>query len=171
MVDEWDLWYCYLTDSHRINIRSSCLHQWRSPGPKVGSLKDYLYICPPNIYLFSYEFSHIEFHWATTTTGLGSEHSIDGTKAAMEMHVVHHKTHRTVAQETAAVVIPGGIGYSAAVLAATATPVDPAHIAVIAYQIDVSFFISPFTQYGMQIDMPLFRLEPKTLSCWHSQMN
>ena len=64
----------------------------------------------------------------------------------MEMHVVHHKTHRTVAQETAAMALAGGIGYSAAVLAATATPVDPAGIAVIAYQIDVSFIISTFIQ-------------------------
>ena len=89
----------------------------------------------------------------------------------MEMHLVHYKTERTLVQETAAVATANGIGYSAAVTGAVATPVDPAGIAVIAYQIDVSFIISTFTQYSMQINMPLFRSERKTLSCCHSQKN
>merc|ERR1740129_766495 len=40
----------------------------------------------------SYRFSHIEFHWPNTAAGLGSEHSLDGTRAAMEMQFVHYKT-------------------------------------------------------------------------------
>ena len=60
----------------------------------------------------------------------------------MEMHLVHYKTQRTAAQEVAAV---AGVGYTASVLGATATPVDPAGIAVISYQIDVGFFICLFT--------------------------
>ena len=70
---------------------------------------------------------------------------MDGTKAAMEMHMVHYKTERTVAQETAAIATANGLGYSAAVTAAVTAPVDPAGIAVISYLIDVGFFISLFT--------------------------
>ena len=65
---------------------------------------------------------------------------MDGVKSAMEMHVVHHKTDLTTAQKTAAFAANDGVGYSSAVLGATATPVDPAGVAVIAYQIDVGFF-------------------------------
>ena len=94
---------------------------------------------------------------------------MDGVKAAMEMHVVHHKTSLTVAQHTAGVI--GLAGYDRATHAAyTSTPVDPAGVAVIAYQIDVSFFISLFSKSCMQIDVPLFRLELKMQSCCHSQM-
>jgi len=87
----------------------------------------------------SYKFSHVEFHWATATGGLGSEHSVDGTRAAMEMHVVHYKTQRPATKETFEVqaLDTAGLPYNAAVLAATLAPVDPAGIAVIAYQIDV----------------------------------
>ena len=67
---------------------------------------------------------------------------MDGVKSAMEMHVVHYKTQRTAAQEVAAA---AGLGYSASVLGATATPVDPAGVAVISYLIDVGFFISLFS--------------------------
>merc|ERR1712115_695312 len=75
----------------------------------------------------------------------GAEHSIDGVKAAMEMHAVFYKNELTLAQETvaaaagAAAATPNGAngGYGRAVIAATTTPVDPAGVAVVAYQIDV----------------------------------
>merc|ERR1712039_449801 len=63
----------------------------------------------------------------------------------MEMHAVFYKNELTFAQETAAaaagaaVATPTGAngGYGRAVIAATTTPVDPAGVAVVAYQIDV----------------------------------
>merc|ERR1712241_106952 len=80
-------------------------------------------------------------------TELGAEHSIDGVKAAMEMHAVFYKNELTFAQETdaaaasvAAAALPytaANSGYSRAVIAATTAPVDPAGVAVVAYQIDV----------------------------------
>merc|ERR1712109_126498 len=93
-----------------------------------------------------YAFSHFEFHFGSPAgTELGAEHSIDGVKAAMEMHAVFYKNELTFAQETAAaaagaaVATPTGAngGYGRAVIAATTTPVDPAGVAVVAYQIDV----------------------------------
>merc|ERR1712088_531627 len=75
------------------------------------------------------------------------EHSIDGVRAAMEMHAVFYKNELTLAQETdaaaaavAAASLPytgANSGYSRAVIAATTAPVDPAGVAVVAYQIDV----------------------------------
>merc|ERR1712088_197660 len=75
------------------------------------------------------------------------EHSIDGVRAAMEMHAVFYKNELTLAQETdaaaaavAAAALPytgANSGYSRAVVAATTAPVDPAGVAVVAYQIDV----------------------------------
>merc|ERR1711884_835889 len=95
-----------------------------------------------------YAFSHFEFHFGETAgTDLGAEHSIDGVRAAMEMHAVFYKNELTFAQETeaagaavAAVALPytrANSGYSRAVVAATTAPVDPAGVAVVAYQIDV----------------------------------
>merc|ERR1712241_1085728 len=100
-----------------------------------------------------YAFSHFEFHFGSPAgTELGAEHSIDGVKAAMEMHAVFYKNELTLAQETAAAdaaadptlnviaaATPTGAngGYSRAVVAATTAPVDPAGVAVAAYQIDV----------------------------------
>merc|ERR1711884_1016941 len=93
-----------------------------------------------------YAFSHFEFHFGKTAgTVLGAEHLIDGVRAAMEMHAVFYKNELTFAQETdaaaagGAVATPNGAngGYSRAVIAATTAPVDPAGVAVIAYQIDV----------------------------------
>merc|ERR1711994_1130757 len=93
------------------------------------------------------------FHFGETAgTDLGAEHSIDGVKAAMEMHAVFYKNELTFAQETAAAAAvadptlngvaaatPTGAngGYSRAVIGATTAPVDPAGVAVVAYQIDV----------------------------------
>merc|ERR1712079_996149 len=100
-----------------------------------------------------YAFSHFEFHFGSTAgTVLGAEHSIDGVRAAMEMHAVFYKNELTLAQETAAAAAaadptlngvaaanPTGAngGYNRAVIAATPAPVDPAGVAVVAYQIDV----------------------------------
>merc|ERR1712088_1032831 len=95
-----------------------------------------------------YAFSHFEFHFGSTAgTTLGAEHSIDGVRAAMEMHAVFYKNELTLAQETdaaaaavAAAALPytaANSGYSRAVVAATTAPVDPAGVAVVAYQIDV----------------------------------
>merc|ERR1711884_67832 len=95
-----------------------------------------------------YVFSHFEFHFGSPAgTELGAEHSIDGVKAAMEMHAVFYKNELTFAQETdaaaasvAAAALPytaANSGYSRAVIAATTAPVDPAGVAVVAYQIDV----------------------------------
>merc|ERR1712241_671740 len=100
-----------------------------------------------------YAFSHFEFHFGSPAgTELGAEHSIDGVKAAMEMHAVFYKNELTLAQETAAALAfadptlndvaaatPTGAncGYSRAVIGATTAPVDPAGVAVVAYQIDV----------------------------------
>merc|ERR1711953_609582 len=100
-----------------------------------------------------YAFSHFEFHFGETAgTVLGAEHSIDGVRAAMEMHAVFYKNELTSAQETAAAdaaanptltgvaaATPTGAngGYSRAVIGATTAPVDPAGVAVVAYQIDV----------------------------------
>merc|ERR1711884_763214 len=100
-----------------------------------------------------YAFSHFEFHFGSAAgTVLGAEHSIDGVKAAMEMHAVFYKNELTLTQETAAAdaaadptlnviaaATPNGAngGYSRAVIAATTAPVDPAGVAVVAYQIDV----------------------------------
>ena len=104
--------------------------------------------------ILSYAFSHFEFHFGSTAgTVLGAEHSIDGVKAAMEMHAVFYKNELTLAQETAAAAAavaaatPTGAngGYGRAVIASTTAPVDPAGVAVVAYQIDVSlpfFFFS-----------------------------
>merc|ERR1712073_139038 len=70
----------------------------------------------------------------------------------MEMHAVFYKNELTLAQETAAAdaaadptlngvaaATPTGAngGYSRAVIGATTAPVDPAGVAVVAYQIDV----------------------------------
>merc|ERR1712109_415235 len=84
---------------------------------------------------------------STAGTILGAEHSIDGVRAAMEMHAVFYKNELTSAQETeaaaasvAAAALPytgANSGYSRAVVAATTAPVDPAGVAVVAYQIDV----------------------------------
>merc|ERR1711884_929048 len=100
-----------------------------------------------------YAFSHFEFHFGSAAgTVLGAEHSIDGVKAAMEMHAVFYKNELTLTQESAAAAAaadptlnviaaatPTGAngGYSRAVIAATTAPVDPAGVAVVAYQIDV----------------------------------
>merc|ERR1711994_192872 len=100
-----------------------------------------------------YAFSHFEFHFGSTAgTILGAEHSIDGVRAAMEMHAVFYKNELTLAQETAAAdaaadpTLTGGAaatptgangGYNRAVIGATTAPVDPAGVAVVAYQIDV----------------------------------
>merc|ERR1712156_1031420 len=95
-----------------------------------------------------YAFSRFEFHFGKIAgTDLGAEHSIDGVKAAMEMHAVFYKNELTFAQEAAAANAAGAAatlpytgansGYSRAVVAATTTPVDPAGVAVVAYQIDV----------------------------------
>merc|ERR1712079_851165 len=100
-----------------------------------------------------YAFSHFEFHFGSAAgTVLGAEHSIDGVRAAMEMHAVFYKNELTLAQETAAAAAaadptlngvaaatPTGAngGYNRAVIAATTAPVDPAGVAVVAYQIDV----------------------------------
>ena len=62
---------------------------------------------------------------------------MDGTKAAMEMYFVHYKTNYPINAATFAA--NNGIGYSAAVVEATTAPIDPAGVAVIAYQVDVSF--------------------------------
>ena len=53
--------------------------------------------------ILSYAFSHFEFHFGSPAgTELGAEHSIDGVKAAMEMHAVFYKNELTFAQEDAA---------------------------------------------------------------------
>merc|ERR1712109_185222 len=81
-----------------------------------------------------YAFSHFEFHFGSTAgTILGAEHSIDGVKAAMEMHAVFYKNELTLAQETAAAAARAGLttpdgygyngGYSRAVIASTTAPV------------------------------------------------
>ena len=117
--------------------------------------------------ILSYAFSHFEFHFGSTAgTILGAEHSIDGVRAAMEMHAVFYKNELTFAQETdaaaaavAAAALPytgANSGYSRAVVAATTAPVDPAGVAVVAYQIDVSlpffFFLYKLTkQYFSQV--------------------
>ena len=82
----------------------------------------------------------------------------------MEMHAVFYKNELTLAQESAAAdaaadptlnviaaATPTGAngGYSRAVIAATTTPVDPAGVAVVAYQIDVSL---PFFLLFIQVD-------------------
>merc|ERR1711994_30973 len=92
-----------------------------------------------------YAFSHFEFHFGSAAgTVLGAEHSIDGVKAAMEMHAVFYKNELTLAQETNAAAAGAAAantgangGYGRAVIAATTAPVDPAGVAVVAYQIDV----------------------------------
>ena len=92
--------------------------------------------------ILSYAFSHFEFHFGSTAgTILGAEHSIDGVRAAMEMHAVFYKNELTLAQETdaaaaavAAAALPytgANSGYSRAVIAATTAPVDPAGVAVV----------------------------------------
>ena len=122
--------------------------------------------------ILSYAFSHFEFHFGSAAgTVLGAEHLIDGVRAAMEMHAVFYKNELTFAQETAAAAAvadptlngvaaatPTGAngGYSRAVIAATTAPVDPAGVAVVAYQIDVSlpffFFLYKLTeQYFSQV--------------------
>merc|ERR1712115_115128 len=76
------------------------------------------------------------FHFGSTAgTILGAEHSIDGGKAAMEMHAVFYKNELTLAQETAAA--DAAADPTLNVIAAATAPVDPAGVAVVAYQIDV----------------------------------
>lgn len=85
----------------------------------------------------SYAFSHIEFHWGKDAATLGGEHTIDGLRAKMEMHVVLHKTSfGTLAQEIARQAWSKKIPFDRAVKASVTAPIDPAGIAVIAYQID-----------------------------------
>merc|ERR1712156_57722 len=84
-----------------------------------------------------YAFSHFEFHFGETAgTDLGAEHSIDGVKAAMEMHAVFYKNELTFDQEAAAAAAAADPTLNA-IAAATPAPVDPAGVAVVAYQIDV----------------------------------
>ena len=50
------------------------------------------------LFIYSYAFSHAEFHWGNAAGVLGAEHSIDGTRAAMEMQLVYHRTSFTAGQ-------------------------------------------------------------------------
>jgi len=84
----------------------------------------------------TYAFSHIEFHWGKDASTMGAEHTIDGVRAKMEMYVVFHKTSfATLGQEIARQALTK-TSYGRAVRASVTSPLDPAGIAVIAYQID-----------------------------------
>ena len=135
-----------------------------SGGPLTGRLVYFkVFVLKYIHHFFSYAFSHAEFHWGGTTADLGSEHTIDGTRAAVEMQMVFHRQSFESAGETAAATwaTTGGATLAAyganpaqpanahdlaVIAAASESPIDPAGIAVISYMIDVRFssYLIPF---------------------------
>ena len=95
--------------------------------------------------ILSYAFSHFEFHFGSTAgTVLGAEHSIDGVKAAMEMHAVFYKNELTLAQETAAAAAAVASSRPAALLV-TACCVTPPSCSMVPEGDRAIFIFFPFT--------------------------
>ena len=106
---------------------------------------------------------------------MGSEHSVDGKKGALEIQFAFHKTYFSEAQtKIGQAMADKSTGWDRAVAAAAATTgeIDPAGVAVIAYQVDVSLisFSLVIVHALLFIDIFLFRSEPRTKSFWPSQM-
>jgi len=78
----------------------------------------------------SYNFAFGEFKWNKDSDTLGSEHSIDGTFAPLELQMVFLKTSAGFIKDAA--------GWTTHVTAAaTATTVDPSAVAVVNYQFEI----------------------------------
>lgn len=87
----------------------------------------------------TYQFSHMVFHWGKDADTLGGEHLVDGKRGAMEIQFAFHKTRFTPAQETKREAKATLVPFDKAVVAASEVTgaVDPAGLAVIAYQVDI----------------------------------
>merc|ERR1711997_1426262 len=88
----------------------------------------------------SYNFVFGEFKWHFTSDTMGSEHSIDGTFAPLELQMVFLKSNTAALTSGAAITAddPDPNSWNAHVKAvATAPTVDPSAVAVISYQFEI----------------------------------
>jgi len=91
----------------------------------------------------SYNFVFGEFKWHHTTDTLGSEHSIDGTFAPLELQLVHLKS--SAAALTAGSTVsdfPNWNTHVKAVVDASTVP-DPSAVAVVNYQFEIDTVDNP----------------------------
>jgi carbonic anhydrase len=85
----------------------------------------------------SYNFAFGEFKWHQTSDTLGSEHSIDGTFAPLELQMVFLKSTTAELATTGAKIGAQGDWYTHVKKVAEATTVDPSAVAVISYQFEI----------------------------------
>lgn len=87
----------------------------------------------------SYNFAFGEFKWHFTSDTTGSEHSIDGTFAPLELQMVFLKsTAAALTGGSAITALTGGPDWNTHVKAiATAATVDPSGVAVVNYQFEI----------------------------------
>merc|ERR1711997_96902 len=88
----------------------------------------------------SYNFVFGEFKWHFTSDTMGSEHSIDGTFAPLELQMVFLKSNTAALTSGAAITAddPAANSWNAHVKAVAKAPtVDPSAVAVISYQFEI----------------------------------
>jgi len=91
----------------------------------------------------SYNFVFGEFKWHHTTDTLGSEHSIDGTFAPLELQLVHLKSSAAALTDGSAVLdFPDWNTHVKAVVDASTVP-DPSAVAVVNYQFEIDTVDNP----------------------------
>merc|ERR1719266_1840364 len=84
----------------------------------------------------SYNFAFGEFKWHFDSDTMGSEHSIDGTFAPLELQMVFLKS-TTAALTTGATITALGQWYTKVKAVVDDTPNDPSAIAVVNYQFEI----------------------------------
>merc|ERR1719266_933422 len=85
----------------------------------------------------SYNFVFGEFKWHETSDTMGSEHSIDGTFAPLELQMVFLKSNTAELATTGAKIGAKAHWYTHVKKVAEAATVDPSAVAVISYQFEI----------------------------------
>merc|ERR1711997_887094 len=85
----------------------------------------------------SYNFAFGEFKWNKDSDTLGSEHSIDGTFAPLELQMVFLKSTAAALTATGALITAAANWNTHVKAIATAATVDPSGVAVVNYQFEI----------------------------------
>merc|ERR1711997_1195154 len=85
----------------------------------------------------SYNFAFGEFKWNKDSDTLGSEHSIDGTFAPLELQMVFLKSNAAALTATGALITAAANWNTHVKAIATAATVDPSGVAVVNYQFEI----------------------------------
>jgi len=91
----------------------------------------------------SYNFVFGEFKWHDTTDTLGSEHSIDGTFAPLELQLVHLKSSAAALTAGSAVLATSDWNTHVKAVVDASTVPDPSAVAVVNYQFEIDTVDNP----------------------------